>query len=119
MTQLANISYFLSLFFCCSEICLQLLSSLCFCSFLYTYPLKASLENSGSSAKVASSSTKWIMSAKSGSLECLLLIFMTFLFHFSLVFPGNYDSTKHIISGVSRTFQFCPNLALSHFSRKL
>ena len=36
-----------------------------------------------------------------------------------LVAPGNFDSTKHIISGVSRIFQFCPTVALSDFSKKL
>ena len=79
--------------------------------FLLTYPLYPFLENSGS--------TKCIMSAKYGSLNCLLLIFMPFQFHVSLLFPGNFDRTKHIIFGVSRKFQFGPNVNFSHFSRKL
>ena len=117
LTQLAYIYYFLSIFFCCSDICLQQLSSV-WC-FLCTYiSAEAYLEINGSLAKVASSSTKWKRSAKSGSLKCLLLIFMTFLFQFSLVFPGNFDSTKHIIYGVSSKFQFYPNVALSQFTRK-
>ena len=107
LTQLANIYYFLSLFFCCSEIFLD-------ASFLSTYPLKASLENSRSLANVASLSTKRIMYAKPGYLKCLCLIFMKHLFRFSLVFQGNFDSTKHISSGVSRTFQTlqCSTLTL-------
>ena len=88
-------------------------------SFLSTYLLKASLENCGSLAYVASSVAKWIMSSKSGSLKCLHLILMTFLSHFSLVFPCSFDRNKHIISGVSTRFQFCLDVALSHFSRKL
>ena len=118
LTQLANIYYFLSL---SSAAVRYVFSSFLQhdASFLSTYPLKASLENSGSLAKAASSSIKWIRSANSCSVECLLLIFMKFLFHFPLMFPGNFDSTNHIISGVSSTFQFCPSVTLSYFSRKL
>ena len=73
LRQLANIYYSFGLFFCGSEICLQLLSSIWCFIFIYIFL-------SGSLANVASSSTKWIISGKSGSLKCLRLIFMTFLF---------------------------------------
>ena len=81
--------------------------------------LKTSLENGGSLANVALSSIKLIMSANSDLLECVHLMFMICLFHFYSVFPCYFDNTKHIISGVSRTFQFYPNVAFSHFGRKL
>ena len=61
-------------FLCCNEICLQLLYSVWCFLFLYI-SIKASLENNGSLANVASSSTKWIMFAESGSLKCLHLMF--------------------------------------------
>ena len=78
------------------------------CFLLSTHPLNASFKNNGSFTKVASSSTKWIRSEKSGSFEYLLWMDMTLLFHLSLVCPSSLDNNRHIISGVARAFYVCP-----------
>ena len=51
---------------------------------------------------------KWIRSAKSGSLEYVLRMDMALLFHLSFTCPGSLDNSRHIISGVLRTFHVWP-----------
>ena len=65
-----------------------------------------------------SSLTKSMRSANSGSLFSFILITNTFLDQLSLVPPGSFDRSMHITSGVSRTFQVCICVTVSHFNRK-
>ena len=80
--------------------------------------LKTSFEKTGSFTMSFSSFTKSMRSANSGTLFSFLLICNTFLDHWSLVPPGSFDSSMHSSSGVSKTFQVCICVMVSHFNRK-
>ena len=113
LRKVEKVFKFFSFSLSCNEICLAFSLTLAF--YLHMH-LKLISKKRGSIANVAAPSTKYIEFAKSSALEFLFPMFLTFLFHFSLMFSGNFDSTKHIFC-VPYTFQFYQSVTfLYHFS---
>ena len=81
------------------------------------YSSTAAFENNRSLTISVSLSTNFMKSESSGSLLWFCLIVSTFLDHLSLVLPGNFVNSTHMMSGVSKTFQLCRCPMFLHLSK--